>query len=286
MPAPSPSTPNVARRHGRRGLVAGIVGIAGIAGAAAVGLAITGLVADASTGVPRATTVTATLSRDLGILEQISTFTTYFTAGEPRNRNIIQVAKKVDGAVVKPGETFSLNGFTGPRGYAEGYVDAPVILNGRLVNAVGGGISQFTATLFNAVYYAGLEDVFHKPHSYYISRYPSVIESTIYYPTLDMKFRNDTNHGILVDTATTGDSVTVTLWGTKGYDVSTKWGPKRHITHPRTVRVSDPGCIPTAGVDGFVQDAWRIFKRDGAEVKRERFSWRYAAEPHVVCTAG
>jgi vancomycin resistance protein YoaR len=251
-----------------------------LAAAAVAGLAAGSLTfVDAASARPRRTL------RDTGILEQVSTFTTYFTGGEPRSRNIIRVAKEVDGAVVKPGETFSLNGYTGPRGYAEGYVDAPVILGGRLINAVGGGISQFTTTLFNAVYYAGLEDVFHKPHSYYISRYPAVIESTIYYPTLDLKFRNDTTHGILVDTATTADSVTVTLWGTKEYDVSTKWGPKRHVTHPRTVRVSGPGCIPTSGTDGFAQDAWRIFKRAGAEVKREKFSWRYRAEPRFVCAS-
>jgi len=223
-------------------------------------------------------------ARGPALLERVSTFTTWFTPGEPRDINIVLVARRVDGAVVKPGETFSLNGYTGPRGYAEGYVDAPVILNGRLVNAVGGGISQFTATLFNAAYYAGLEDVFHKPHSYFIDRYPSVIESTIFYPTLDMRFRNDTDRAILVDASTTTDSVTVTLWGTKEYDVSTKWGPRRDVIHPRTVRVSDRDCIPTDGVDGFVQDAWRIFTRSGVEVRRERFSWRYRAEPRFVCT--
>jgi vancomycin resistance protein YoaR len=225
----------------------------------------------------------ATDAREPTVLRVVSTFTTSFTPGEARNINIVLVARRVDGAVIKPGETFSLNDYTGPRGYAEGYVDAPVILYGRLVNAVGGGISQFTTTLFNAVYYAGLEDVFHKPHSYYISRYPPVVESTIYYPTLDLRFRNDTDHGILVDTSTTNHSVTVTLWGAKEYDVSTKWGPKRDISHPRTVRVAARGCVPSAGSDGFVQDAWRIFKRHGVEVRRERFSWRYRAEPRFIC---
>ena len=75
-----------------------------------------------------------------------------------------------------------------------------MILNGRLTPAVGGGISQFTTTLFNAAYYAGLEDVEHTPHSYYYSRYPAVIEATIFYPTLDMKFRNNTEYGVLIDT--------------------------------------------------------------------------------------
>jgi vancomycin resistance protein YoaR len=159
-----------------------------------------------------------------------------------------------------------------------------VILGGKIVNAVGGGISQFTTTLFNASYYAGLEDVFHKPHSYYISRYPSVIESTIYYPTLDMKFRNNTPYGVLIDTKTSSDSVTVTMWSTKVNDsVTTEYGPRRHVTEPRTVRVHDAGCVPAAGGIGFEQDAWRVIKRDGKVVSREKHSWRYDAEPHFVC---
>lgn len=219
----------------------------------------------------------------LGIKEKVSSFTTYFQGGQDRNVNIIQVAKKVDGAIVKPGETFSLNGYTGERSYPQGYVDAPVILGGKLVNAVGGGISQFTTTLFNSAYYAGLQDVFHHPHSYYISRYPSVIESTIYYPTLDMKFRNDTPYGVLIDTSYTNDSITVTMWSTKQYDVKTEWGPKRDITHPKTEHLSGKGCIASVGSDGFAQDAWRIFSKNGKEIKREKFSWRYDPEPHFVC---
>ena len=145
----------------------------------------------------------------LGIREKVAGFTTYFTGGIalPRNHNIAVVADTVDGVVIKPGEVFSLNGFTGERGYAQGYKDAPVILNGKLVPAVGGGISQFTTTLFNAIYYAGLEDVFHQPHSYWYSRYPSVIESTIFYPSLDFKFRNNTPNGIVLDTSYNDSSI-------------------------------------------------------------------------------
>jgi len=223
----------------------------------------------------------------LGIKEKVSTFTTYFTGGysSPRTHNIIQVAKEVDGAIVKPGEVFSLNGHTGPRGYAEGYKDAAVILNGKLVPGVGGGVSQFTTTLFNAAYYAGLEDVEHKPHSYWYSRYPSVIESTIYYPTLDLKFRNNTPYGILIDTSWTSSSITVSIWSTKYYDsVTTVWSEKRNITTPKTVYLEPgPNCIATSGINGFTQDAWRIIRKDGKEIKREKFTWTYQPEPRFVC---
>ena len=247
---------------------------------------------------PAPRTVTGTLETDtsgtnaaeitkLGIKERVSTFTTYFTGGRssPRSQNIITVAKAVDGAIVKPGETFSLNGHTGERDYASGYKDAPVIVDGVLEPGVAGGASQFTTTLFNAAYYAGLKDVEHKPHSFYFSRYPAVIESTIFYPTLDLKFKNTTPYGVLIDTATTGRSVTVSMWSTKVYDsVKTVYGPRRNVTSPPTVHREDgPKCIASSGLPGFTQDAWRVIRKDGREVAREKFSWRYDPEPRFVC---
>ncbi|WP_165945724.1 VanW family protein [Micromonospora sp. KC606] len=223
----------------------------------------------------------------LGIKERVSTFTTRFPGGlsSPRSQNIIQAAKDVDGTVVNPGETFSLNGHTGERGYAQGYKDAPVILNGKLVPGVGGGVSQFTTTLFNATYYAGLEDVEHKPHSFYFSRYPAVIESTIFWPDLDFKFRNNTPHGVLIDTSWTSSTITVSIWSTKIYDsVKTEYGPRRNITKPKTVYLEPgPTCIAAAGSDGFAQDAFRVIKKDGKVIKREKFSWTYDAEPRFIC---
>jgi len=223
----------------------------------------------------------------LGIREQVSTFTTQFSGGlsSPRSQNIITAAKDVDNTLVLPGETFSLNGHTGDRNYAKGYKDAPVILNGKLVPGVGGGVSQFTTTLFNATYYAGLEDVEHKPHSYYFSRYPAVIESTIFYPELDFKFRNNTEYGLLIDTSYTSNKITVSIWSTKIWDkVKTEYGPRKNITKPKTVHLEPgPNCIAASGSDGFSQSAYRVFYKDGKEVKREKFSWRYAAEPRFIC---
>lgn len=224
---------------------------------------------------------------ELGVKEQVSTFTTDFPGdpNSPRNQNIKILADQVDGALVQPGEVFSLNEFSGPRGYEQGYKDAAVIIEGRLQPAVGGGLSQFTTTLFNASFYAGLEDVEHTPHSYYYSRYPAVIEATIFYPSLDMKFRNNTDHGIVIDTSYNDSGITVTMWGTKVWDdVTAEWGDRRDATSPKRQYV-DPGpsCIDTEGIPGFTQDAWRVFHQDGQEVKREKFTWRYDAQPEVIC---
>ncbi|MEV6305667.1 VanW family protein [Actinoplanes sp. NPDC051861] len=241
----------------------------------------------AATPVTSAPKLSAADLAKLGVKEKVSTFTTKFTGGlsSSRSQNIVQAAKQVRGALVLPGKTFSLNKHTGERTYKTGYQDAPVIIGGKLTPGVGGGVSQFTTTLFNASYYAGLEDVEHKPHSFYFDRYPAVIESTIFYPDLDFKFKNDSPHGVLIDTAYTSNSITVSMWSTKVWDkVTTEYSPRRNITSPQRIVLPDgPDCIATGGLIGFTQDAFRLFHKDGKVAKREKFTWKYDAEPNFVC---
>ena len=139
-----------------------------------------------------------------GINEVIGEFSTAGFASDS-GQNIKQVAEEVQGAIVLPGETFSLNGYTGKRGVEEGYVEAGIIQEGVASRAVGGGISQFATTLFNASYFAGMEDVEHQTHSYYISRYPPGREATVFEnpdgsSVIDLQFKNSYPTAILIQT--------------------------------------------------------------------------------------
>ncbi|MET7421490.1 VanW family protein [Dactylosporangium sp. NPDC005555] len=227
--------------------------------------------------------VSATRLGGLGVKEQLSSFTTKFVAGQPRVVNIRTMAEALRGAVVLPEQTFSLNGHVGQRTHAKGYVDAPGIEDGKIKNSPGGGVSQVATTLFNAVFYAGLQDVEHRPHTYWFDRYPSVIEATVVYPSLDLRFRNDSPTGVLIDTATTDTSITVTLYGTKRYDIALEYGPRTKTVQPTTTYLREPDCNPTDGLPGFAQEAFRVFKQDGKEIRRERFAWRYDPEPRFIC---
>jgi hypothetical protein len=143
----------------------------------------------------------------------LGTFTTSFTCCEPRVTNIRLIAATVDGTVVQPGEQLSLNGLVGPRTRAKGYVEAPFISGGMLSTDVGGGVSQFATTMFNAAFFAGVQLDDFRAHSFYISRYPPGREATINYPSIDLAWTNDTDTPLLVRTVTTGTSVTVALYG-------------------------------------------------------------------------
>ncbi|WP_245568855.1 VanW family protein [Nocardia concava] len=221
----------------------------------------------------------------LGVVQPVGSFTTGGFSG-PSGVNIRVIARKVDGAVVKPGETFSLNDFTGPRGTAEGYVESGIINNGRPSTAVGGGISQFATTLYNAAYFAGLEDAGHTEHSYYISRYPAAREATVFDGAIDLKFRNNTPYGIVIDTAADDSSVTVRLWSTKTVEVESITGDRTKPTDPKTVTLpKGKDCIASDGAPGFTTSDTRVIRdaKTGKEISRKTRTVKYDPIPVVKC---
>ncbi|MFM9377117.1 VanW family protein [Gordonia sp. VNK21] len=224
-------------------------------------------------------------AKKLGVKEVVAEFTTGDFSG-PSGENIRLVAQQVDGALVLPGETFSLNGYTGPRGTAQGYVTSTIIDHGHAAKAVGGGISQFATTLYNAAYFAGLEDVAHTEHAYYISRYPEAREATVFEGLIDLQFRNNTKHGILIETAWSPSSVTVRMWGTKTFDVESITGERTAPTSPEQITLpAGDDCLPSSGAPGFTASNTRVVRNaaTGAEVSRHTRTVRYAPEPIVQC---
>lgn len=155
--------------------------------------------------------------RGLNIVEQVASFTTPFKAGEPRVRNIHRISDLMRGQIIEPGETVSVNDIVGERTTERGFVSAPVIQDGSFSEGVGGGVSQFATTLFNAAFLTGLEFPEYQSHSIYISRYPYGREATLSFPRPDLRIRNSTPHGVLIWPTYTDSAVTVTLWSTKHF---------------------------------------------------------------------
>lgn len=214
----------------------------------------------------------------------ISSFTTGGFAPDS-GVNIRLVAQEVDGAVVAPGETFSLNGYTGPRTKAQGYVEAGIIMNGRPATGVGGGISQFATTLFNAAYFAGMTLIEHHEHSYYISRYPEGREATVWYGLLDVVFRNDSPTPVVIQTQWTPSSITVKFLGTKHYEVESITSERSNFTQPGTIRITHGPCIPTSGQRGFTVSNTRIVRdaQTGEIIKKTGHTTVYEPLPRVIC---
>jgi vancomycin resistance protein YoaR len=168
----------------------------------------------------------------LGVQQVVGEFTTHHPAGQPRVINIHRIADLTRGQYIAPGATFSVNGFIGQRTTAKGFVVAPVIEDGEFSTDVGGGISQYATTLFNAAFFAGLDIPQYKAHSIYISRYPFGREATLAYPSVDLKIHNNTPYGVVIWTSYTNSSLTVQLWST------------RYVTGAQTAQNKSSGCGP------------------------------------------
>lgn len=141
-------------------------------------------------------------------------FTTYHAPTGARIINIHRIADLVRGVVIPPGGSFSVNDHVGRRTVENGFVAAGAISNGQHVDEVGGGISQFATTLFNAAYFAGLDIPEYQAHSEYFDRYPYGREATMGFPAPDLVITNSTPYGILLWTSYTQSSLTVTLYST------------------------------------------------------------------------
>lgn len=150
-----------------------------------------------------------------GLGDLVGQFTTEHPPNQPRVTNIQRMADIVRGAIVEPGDTFSLNDHVGRRTIAKGFVEDTVIYDGVLTTDVGGGVSQFATTIFNAAFFAGLDFGEYQAHSLHFERYPRGREATVSFPHPDLEIVNTTVHPVLIWTAYTDTSITVQMFSTR-----------------------------------------------------------------------
>jgi vancomycin resistance protein YoaR len=175
--------------------------------------------------IDAAPTFTKAEAEKLGIIEEVgqpTVFgpTTEHKCCESRVQNIHRIADLIRGEVIKPGETFSVNAHVGRRTRANGFTEGGAIIDGRVGTGIGGGISQFATTFFNASLFAGLDFGEYQSHSLYISRYPRGREATLSFPHPDLQIKNTTPYGVLIWPTYTDTSVTVHLYSTHYVDVT------------------------------------------------------------------
>jgi vancomycin resistance protein YoaR len=225
----------------------------------------------------------------LGITQKMGEFATQFPHAPYRNINIGHAAAKINGTLVKPGDTFSLNKIVGERTKENGFTEGNIISGGKFVLDLGGGVSQSATTTFNAAFFAGLKILEHKAHSVYISRYPVGREATVAWPAVDLKFLNDSGHGILVQTifkaSTPGNSgsIRVIIWGTKVWDITAGQSARSNFRQPNVVYNTKADCRVQAPSQGFDITVFRYFAKNGARVKTEQFTTKYNPADDIRC---
>jgi vancomycin resistance protein YoaR len=230
-----------------------------------------------------------------GVKQVVGSFSTDFPHAtnptpEYRNINIGRAAELINGTLIKPGGTFSMNDIVGERTEENGFTNGLVIKGGALQEELGGGVSQVATTTYNAAFFAGMQDVEHRPHGFYISRYPVGREATVYWGSLDLKWKNTTPYAVYVqawrDKSSPGSqgSVTVRLWSTKYYTVKTKTSERYKMVAPETKYDEKKTCVEQPeGVPGFQVDVYRWLYRGGKQVDEEKDHVKYNPEHKVIC---
>ena len=144
----------------------------------------------------------------------LSEFSTkYAASNKNRTTNLILAAKKINGTVLMPGETFSYNKVVGARTIQAGYKEAPIYVSGRVEDGIGGGICQITTTLYNAVVYANLDIVERSNHQFVPSYAGPSRDATVVYGAIDFKFKNNRDYPIKITCSVSGGIANFKIWG-------------------------------------------------------------------------
>lgn len=220
----------------------------------------------------------------LGVKEVVSEISTPLTSDSVRTTNLRVGTRKITDTLVKPDETFSLEAALGPIEYSEGFVSSGVVMNGFNNEALGGGLSQLATNVFNIGYLAGYEDVEHRPHTKHFSRYPMGRESTLWSGSIDVKWKNTTPYGAVIDTYLEGGYVVTKLWSTKYYDVETWTSEPRNYRQPVMTEGKGPDCEPQGlGDPGFTVTVSRTVKLGDKVVEDSSYDWTYQPDHGRTC---
>lgn len=238
---------------------------------------------------------------ELGITEMVSQGTTYYT-GSPQARrdNIALAVSRFDGIIIGPGEVFSFNRYVGDISPEEGYVEGKVIVGGRTVDGVGGGVCQVSTTAYQAAFYAGFPIMERYAHGYRVGYYEAGegvgMDAAIFTPDLDFRFQNDTDYHLLIEASVLPqqNAVQFRFYSTNPGRQVVKEGPViRDVTPPApTVYEVNNDLAPGqslqvdwAAEGAYVEVTRIILDANGNELKREIIASQYQPWGAVVQVA-
>ncbi|MFN8379115.1 MAG: VanW family protein [Anaerolineae bacterium] len=238
---------------------------------------------------------------ELGITELVSQATTsYAGSSQARIDNIATAASKLDGIIIAPGELFSFNGYVGDISPEAGYVPGKVIVGGRTIDGVGGGVCQVSTTAFQAAFYAGYPIQERHAHGYRVGYYESGegvgMDAAIYNPDLDFRFYNDTDSYLLIETSVLPGSTSLQFrfYSTNPGRQVVKQGPTiSGVESPSaTVYEVNPDLQPGQSVQvdwpaqgSYVEVTRVILDNNGNVLNREIFASQYQPWGAVVQVA-
>lgn len=183
--------------------------------------------------------------------------TNYATSNRDRTTNLILAANKINGLVLMPSETFSYNKIVGERTISAGYKEAPIYVEGRVENGIGGGICQIATTLYNAALYANLEIIERSNHQFVPSYANASRDATVVYGAIDFKFKNNRDYPIKITCSVANGIANFKIYGLKtnnDYEV---------VINSRTTGITS---------NAIYSEAYKTLKQNGNVVSTELLS--------------
>ena len=244
------------------------------------------------TGAWPAAITTYDLER-MGIKEKISSFSTPIGPGNAnRTHNIVLACSMLDGYILAPGEIFSFNNVIGAASCKDGFREAPIISNGKLVPGVGGGLCQVSSTLYNSALLANLKIVERHGHSLPVGYVEIGRDATIAYDYLDLKFENTLGRYIMIGTEVKNGRLIARLYGQENETKIRITSTDKIRIAPPIVLENDRGMKPgeiemiQKGSPGYRITTWRLLLEEEAEIGREKLSDDYyKPEPFIYRAA-
>ncbi len=221
---------------------------------------------------------------------------TYSTSIENKEENTIYnirlSSEVINGILVKPQEIFSFNKYVGPAEKADGYKESTIIANGVFVNGYGGGICQVSSTLYNASLLANLPIVERYNHSVYgeATKYvPLGQDAAIFYGFKDLRFKNNSDHAIVIFSKVFRDTLQVSIFGGNEDKAEVEIISKdKKVIDYQIIREKDPKLkanqeiIVQEGVPGYQIKTYRIVRKDGEEKIEFLAEDTYKSVPMII----
>ena len=233
------------------------------------------------------------LSQAASLLYQdlLSSNTSYLDGVASRSYNVALAASSCNGKILMPGETFSYLGTIGDPSQANGYKSSTGYSNGQTVTMDGGGVCQVSSAIYYCAVYANLDIVHRANHAFTVGYVPDGLDATVYYPSLDFKFRNNTDFPIKLVSYVSGGKLTVQIYGTNPSGTYVKTERYTRSTTAYTTVYEADSSIPrgttkvkTTPYTGKVVDVYRcVYDANGKLLSRtfENTS-RYSKRDKVI----
>jgi vancomycin resistance protein YoaR len=223
--------------------------------------------------------ISAAFLKNLDISTVLAEYETFFSRGgeqKRRGKNIDNASQKLDGLVISPGEMISFNTVVGERSESNGFAKSWEIFKGEMVEGVGGGTCQAASTFHAAAFFAGFDVLERLPHSRPSAYIPMGLDSTVVYPSVDLKVRNPHPFPVVVHAKTDGNKLRIELLG-KMRPVDVQFGRElvSTVAYKRKV-VEEPSLsgktvlVKQHGIKGYRIKRSRLLKYpDGTSKKEE-----------------